>query len=59
MDGDVDEAASYLALPPRGVRAALAYYADFADEVDKDAGAAAAIEREERGRWERQQRALA
>jgi len=58
-DGDVDEAATYLAIPPRLVRAAIEYYAEFADEVDEDADVAAGVERDERARWERQQRALA
>jgi uncharacterized protein (DUF433 family) len=58
-DGDVDEAAAYLAIPVRFVRAAVDYYADFADEVDEDADVAARVERDERARWERQQRALA
>jgi uncharacterized protein (DUF433 family) len=58
-DGDIDEAAAYLAIAPRLVRAAIAYYAEFADEVDEDADVAARLERDERARWEREQRALA
>jgi uncharacterized protein (DUF433 family) len=58
-DGDVDEAADYLGLSTRQVRAALDYYADFQDEVDADTQAAQRIEAAERDRWERQQRALA
>jgi uncharacterized protein (DUF433 family) len=58
-DGDVEESAAYLAIPVRLVRAAVEYYADFADEVDEDAEVAARVERDERARWERQQRALA
>lgn len=57
-DGDVDETADYLGLRPEQVRGALAYYADFADEVDEDAAVARELERDERARWERQQRAL-
>lgn len=57
--GTVDEAATYLGIAPRLVRAAVDYYADFAEEVDDDLNAAERIEREERSRWERQQRALA
>jgi uncharacterized protein (DUF433 family) len=57
--GDIDEAAAYLGIAPRLVRAAVDYYADFAEEVDEDAAVAASIERGERARWERQQRALA
>jgi uncharacterized protein (DUF433 family) len=58
-EGDVDEAAAYLGIAARQVRAALDYYADFRDEVDADAEAARRIETAERDRWERQQRALA
>jgi uncharacterized protein (DUF433 family) len=57
--GDVEEAASYLGLTPRQVRAALGYYADFRDEVDADAAAAERVAHVERARWERQQRSLA
>jgi uncharacterized protein (DUF433 family) len=57
-DGDVDETSDYLGIRPEQVRAALAYYADFADEVDEDAALTRDIERDERARWERQQRAL-
>jgi uncharacterized protein (DUF433 family) len=58
-DGDVDQTAQDFGLAPQLVRAALAYYADFTDEVDQDAAVAAQFEREERERWERQQRAIA
>jgi uncharacterized protein (DUF433 family) len=57
--GDVDEAATYLDIAPRMVRAAVAYYAEFAGEVDDDTAVASKVAREERSRWERQQRALA
>jgi hypothetical protein len=56
--GDVDDAATYLDIPPRLVRAAVDYYAEFSDEVDADADLARRVEEEERARWERQQRAL-
>lgn len=56
--GNVDEAAHYLGVRPQLVNAALAYYADFTDEVDDDASVARSIEAEERARWERQRRAL-
>lgn len=36
-EGDIDEAAEYLAVPHRLVRAAVAYHADFPDEVEEDA----------------------
>lgn len=58
-DGDVDEAADYLGLTARQVKAALDYYADYRDEVDADGAAAERVEATERDRWERQQRALA
>ena len=58
-DGDVGEAADYLGLTARQVRAALDYYADYRVEVDEDAAVAQRIEATERDRWERQQRALA
>jgi hypothetical protein len=57
--GDVDEAAAYLGVAPRLVRAAVESYAEFADEVDEDAAVAERVERDERARWERQRRALA
>ena len=56
---DIDEAAAYLGVAPRLVRAAVDYYAEFADEVDEDAAVAESIEADERARWERQRRALA
>ncbi|MGI8684605.1 MAG: hypothetical protein ACR2MO_05875 [Acidimicrobiales bacterium] len=58
-DSDVDEAATYLAVDSRLVRAAVEYYAEFTDEVDDDAAVTSRIEFDERARWERQQRALA
>jgi uncharacterized protein (DUF433 family) len=56
--GSVEAAAEYLGVEVGLVRAALAYYADFADEVDQDLEAAVALAREERARWDRQQQAL-
>ena len=56
--GSVDEAALYLGVPARLVRAALDYYGDFPDEIDADAEAARRAEDYERGRSERRQRAL-
>ena len=58
-DGDLDGTAAYLGVPVRLVRAARSYYADYAGEVDADAAWAARIEADERGRWEREQAALA
>jgi len=57
--GDIDEAAAYLGIAPRLVRAAVEYYAEFADEVDEEAAVAETTEGDERARWERQRRALA
>lgn len=57
-DGNVDATAGFFGIHPRLVRAALAYYADFTDEVDEDAAVADEIEREERARWERERQAL-
>lgn len=56
--GSVDDAAEYLAIRPQVVRAALAYYADFTDEVDDDDAVARQVETDERVRWERQRNAL-
>ena len=58
-DNNIETAAEYLKLAPRQVRAALDYYAEFADDVDQDAAIAQRIATDERARWERQQRALA
>src|SRR4051812_37950936 len=57
--GDTAQAAEYLSIPHRLVRAAVDYYAEFGDEVDDDALVARRVEDDERTRWERQQRALA
>jgi uncharacterized protein (DUF433 family) len=56
---DIDETANYLSLRPQQVNAAVAYYADFADEVDEDAATARQAEEDERTRWERQRQVLA
>jgi uncharacterized protein (DUF433 family) len=58
-DGDTDAAAEYLGITPQLIRAAIAYYADFAAEIEQDAEVAGRAERDEQDRWERQQRALA
>jgi hypothetical protein len=57
--GDIAEAAAYLGIVPRLVRAAAECYAGFADQVDEDAAVAESTEGDERARWERQPRALA
>lgn len=51
--GDGGAASEYLAIDARLVRAALDYYAEFADEVDTDAVLAAQAAATERERWER------
>ena len=57
--GDVEGGAAYLNVAPRIVRAAVAYYADFAREIDADVAWAMRVEADERARWERQQAAIA
>lgn len=57
-DGDIDDAADFLGIQPRSVRAALAYYADFPDEVDDDASVAEQVARDAHAQWEREQAAL-
>ena len=58
-DGDIDQTASTLSLSPGTIRAAVAYYADFASEVDADAEWAERVEADERSHWELQQSAIA
>ncbi len=55
---DVADAASYLGLSEAQVRAAVAYYADFGDEVDADAAREREFAERERERWERAQQVL-
>ena len=54
-DTNIDDAAGYLDVSPRLLRAALSYYAEFAGEIDTDTTWAARIEDDERSRWEREQ----
>lgn len=56
---DVSAASEYLGVSEREIRAALAYYADFAADVDRDADWAAGVEDGERARWDRGQAAFA
>jgi uncharacterized protein (DUF433 family) len=56
---NVRETASYLGLSPQQVQAAWEYYAEFKDEVDRDAAEADRAAREERARSTRRERALA
>jgi uncharacterized protein (DUF433 family) len=51
-------AAQYLGLPEHHVRAAVAYYADFTEEVDRYREEQREFERRERERWERALRVL-
>ncbi len=57
-DGSVADAAEYLGLSDVQVRAAVAYYADFPDEVDAERAREREFEQRERERFERAQRVL-
>lgn len=52
------EAADYLGVAEAQIRAAVDYYADFTDEVDRDRAEQVEFEQRERARWERSQRVL-
>ncbi|MDQ6776661.1 MAG: hypothetical protein M3071_10705 [Actinomycetota bacterium] len=54
----VGAAAKYLGLPEHHVQAAIDYYADFTDEVDRYRAEEREFEDRERERWERRQRVL-
>ncbi|HUO71646.1 MAG TPA: DUF433 domain-containing protein [Solirubrobacteraceae bacterium] len=54
----VAQAAEYLSLPERHVQAAVEYYADYTDEVDRYRAEEREFEQRERERWERAQRVL-
>jgi hypothetical protein len=43
---------------PALIRAVMAYYADFRDEIDAEIAWATAVEAEERARWDREQAVL-
>lgn len=58
-DADIDQTASSLGIASATVRAAVAYYAEFTEEVDADADWSAEVEADERHRWEREQAAIA
>lgn len=58
-NNSTEEAAAYLEMPIERVEAAVAYYADYKDEVDEEIADREAIAQEERERWQRQQEALA
>ena len=53
--GSVEDAASYLELPPEKIQACVRYYADFTDDVDEWIGRANAIADREEASWRRQQ----
>lgn len=55
----VEEVAEILAIPEPLVRAAVAYYAEFGDEVDLDAVSAERAVTSELARWSAEQAALA
>lgn len=54
-----EAAAAYLEIPVGQVQAAVAYYADFKDEVDRELAERHEIAEEQIARWQRQQEALA
>ena len=58
-DGNIEDAAGYLNVSQRLLRAALSYFAEFAREIDTDTMWAARVEAEERARWEREQATIA
>jgi uncharacterized protein (DUF433 family) len=54
-----EAAAAYLEIPPGHVQAAVAYYADYKDEVDAEIADREDIAEEQLARWQRQREALA
>jgi hypothetical protein len=50
VGSDAKQTAEDFGVPPQLINAALAYYADFASEIDQDAAAAARLEDQERSR---------
>jgi len=57
--GSAEAAAESLDLPPSRVRAALAYYADFPEEIDAEMERDRGFSDREEARWRREQSALA
>jgi uncharacterized protein (DUF433 family) len=57
-DGNVDEAAEYLAVRPDQIRSAVDYYAEYGPEIDQLIEENRQERIQARDRWERQQRAL-
>lgn len=58
-DAAVAEAARWLRLSTRLVRAAVSYYADFGEEVDREISHRGRVADEAQARWEREQSLLA
>ena len=58
-NGNIEDAASYLDVSPRLVRAAVSFYAEFASEIAADGAWAAQVEADEAARGERAQATLA
>lgn len=56
--GSTEAAASYLELPEPHVRACIAYYAEYRDEVDEWCERVLAVAERERQAWEREQAVL-
>ncbi|MGH3587999.1 MAG: hypothetical protein ACRDQ0_16950 [Pseudonocardia sp.] len=57
-EGDIDQTARDFGLSQQLINAALAYYADYPDEIDEDVAVATQLERDERACWEGQHRAI-
>jgi uncharacterized protein (DUF433 family) len=57
-DNSIEATAEYLDLPVASVDAAVRYYAEFPDEVDRDIAAAAAVTQREHALWQRRREAL-
>lgn len=57
-DAAVEQAAEWLGLSERDVRAAIGYYADFPDEIDNELALRDRVAAEAGARWEREQRLL-
>lgn len=58
-DNSVEAAAAYLEIPIEQIEAALAYYADYKEEIDEAIERSKLIAEEERERWQRRQGILA
>lgn len=58
-DNSPEAAAAYLEIPVPQVQAAVTYYADFKDEIDREIAEREEVAEEQLARWKRQQEALA